>query len=891
MPGALIDALPVDSVGGALLLQPGVGPGATGGLSLRGSDGTESSAYLDGIPVTPGSRRVRLIPGTNAVSDAAVLTGPLSAAIGNGDAGAVILRTRSVRGARLNFETDAPLGASSLGLSRVEGTFGTSLGRRLTVFAAATLNGQKSVEPGFGARNAPIFVQAGVDTTVTVGSAQVDVFNYAVSRGSCDLFAASANAGIADNYGLSCHGDRTPLSAQSSHQLLMKAEYGTGRSQIGIMALRNRDQARLFDYRSSYVPSTAFGQSATSDLLALTLTHQLRGDGSVHASLSRQGDRLLGGPLSPDGELATRDPRLGFMIGQLGFQYDFTSFPVDSELISNYRSNLLGSRRSPYDLDNTAQYQTISQYRTNAYGATGFVEGGGPVGRLTLEREHRTVAAVTAEWPVSRNSRFRTGGELTRYSVDHYSHQLTSQAFSDVYHVAPTALSLFAEDQFQYGNVTFAAGVRYDRFSSNADRAFDLDTVASSATFNTYLPFPRITSYEGTFQGQPLAITVRDQRRSAVSPRFRLAYGTGSATEVRIGYARQAQLPDFDQLYAGINTDIAITNFGQTFGASMGLQKAWIAEAGVRRRLSPATTVDVAVYERRNLNAIQDRIVQRPDPTRHNSIAGLRQYADSGNLRYRGAEITLSRRAGPLTGLAAYAYQKSTGVGPTQPPMAATRPHTFTAALALTVRSTAAYAGFRMASGTPYSNCETLGNESVLSNQVCNQGLLVLLGARLPTTRQLDLRLTQSIGKGTRPITAYVDARNLFNTRNVVLAYIVTGTTTSPLEQQLVFAGDSASLANEATANSIYRADGSVDLTFAGAGTGGCAGYVSNGGSPAAPNCISLIRAEQRFGNGDGVFDLAEQGRASSARYAVARGEQAFTTAPRRVRIGIQVGL
>ena len=59
--------------------------------------------------------------------------------------------------------------------------------------------------------------------------------------------------------------------------------------------------------------------------------------------------------------------------------------------------------------------------------------------------------------------------------------------------------------------------------------------------------------------------------------------------------------------------------------------------------------------------------------------------------------------------------------------------------------------------------------------------------------------------------------------------------------------------------------------------------------APAAPNCVYLIRAEQRFGHGDGVFTIAEQHRASDANYAVAAGLNNFTGSPRRVRVGFEI--
>jgi hypothetical protein len=184
-----------------------------------------------------------------------------------------------------------------------------------------------------------------------------------------------------------------------------------------------------------------------------------------------------------------------------------------------------------------------------------------------------------------------------------------------------------------------------------------------------------------------------------------------------------------------------------------------------------------------------------------------------------------------------------------------------------------------------------LGNESALSDGVsCATGGLLGI-ARLPALKQLDLRVTQSLRVGGQRLTAFADARNILNFRNVLRVYSVSGTTTSPTEAEMFFARDSSSFANEAKANSLYQPDGSIDLRFAGTGAAGCAGYVTQFGQPGAPSCVSLIRAEQRFGNGDGVFELAEQRDAISAFYAVFRGEQFFTGAPRRVRVGLQIGL
>ena len=65
--------------------------------------------------------------------------------------------------------------------------------------------------------------------------------------------------------------------------------------------------------------------------------------------------------------------------------------------------------------------------------------------------------------------------------------------------------------------------------------------------------------------------------------------------------------------------------------------------------------------------------------------------------------------------------------------------------------------------------------------------------------------------------------------------------------------------------------------------------WVSSKNRPAAANCMYLIRAEQRFGNGDDVFTIDEQTNAINALYDVARGEQQHLGVGRRARLGFEI--
>ena len=86
-----------------------------------------------------------------------------------------------------------------------------------------------------------------------------------------------------------------------------------------------------------------------------------------------------------------------------------------------------------------------------------------------------------------------------------------------------------------------------------------------------------------------------------------------------------------------------------------------------------------------------------------------------------------------------------------------------------------------------------------------------------------------------------------------------------------------------------YLPDGAVDLRFFGLVASGCDAWRTASGRPAAPDCVYLIRAEERYGDGDHIFTVAEQRRASDAFYAFDRGAYNFLGDPRRLRLGVEV--
>ena len=80
-----------------------------------------------------------------------------------------------------------------------------------------------------------------------------------------------------------------------------------------------------------------------------------------------------------------------------------------------------------------------------------------------------------------------------------------------------------------------------------------------------------------------------------------------------------------------------------------------------------------------------------------------------------------------------------------------------------------------------------------------------------------------------------------------------------------------------------------MNLTFGGAGASGCGDWVNSSNDPSVPNCIYLIRAEQRYGNGDGIYTLDEQLNASNALYYANQAAPTFFYgAGTQLRLGVE---
>lgn len=962
--GAFTEALPVDRVSQVVLLQPGVVANQSGSaISIRGGRTDEANTYIDGVPVQPGGRGNQptagtggneISVGTNQFEEVSVTTGAASADQGNAQSGIINLNT--ITGGprfagRLAYETDEPFGSNtSIGFNRIEGNLSGPVFKGLTFALGAAIEGQESALVGKGRENFPIFQRTQDDNSNPVEDGRVQVPSFSASGDT--TFSDYPIYQYTGTDGIALENNQNTSAYQFSGNL--NFSYGNGsRLRLTGLASQNQGWAGIGTGFGAItgiwgnLPGLVRGFNNQNQVFTLGWTQNLTKSTerafALDVALSYQRDRAKLSPWDENGGIGDGFLGLNWHVAPVGLAYDF-DFLDETFSGKGQNGDQTWSRLDCYVFNDPSCSAPIDQTdpavrdpffnssdytRVNPYGLRlpdEFPTGGGGDTRLSLYKEDRYIGRAILDWQFDRYNRIKVGGEFVQYDITSYSHQFTTQIFSDYYEAEPQRAAAFIEDRLDIGDVVLQVGLRYDWYDSRASR---------------WDAFPRVATNPNLEPGQdPRDLYVRDQAHDYLSPRVQVSFPVTERTNFRLSYAHAVQTPDFGLILGGIYTDLSTTNTNQTFGQDLDFGRSITFEFGIRHAFSDDMVLDVAAYNRDNLSNAAGRLVNPVDP-RTNESVNLRYMTnlDFGNTR--GIDVRLDRRFGQLfNGTLAYSFQQAqnTGSDPfsylaygsrivnsiaggnTPPPqsinpIALSRPHQLSGAFALTfprgwnsgtalgsiLQNFSAFMTFRFASGTAFTVCQDLpDNIAVTTDAVCQRGDFVngLNSARLPGFKQLDLRLVKGFGLGRSSLfNVYLDFRNLLNFTNEVRQFTLTRDVNSAQDRERQGEPQLTQFANEAGQNDACIANGDfcdVDLTdFTSTSSNAfenCTFWKSTDGSAASPNCAYLIRAEQRFGNGDGIYTVDEQNRAIDSWYlgATNRGTQAFYGFPRQIRLGVE---
>jgi outer membrane receptor for ferrienterochelin and colicin len=625
----------------------------------------------------------------------------------------------------------------------------------------------------------------------------------------------------------------------------------------------------------------------------------------------------------------TRDSTGGYVITQLKTAEDWDM------IIENMRYDR-GSLRSYLQRSET---NTRTDPRLNAYGVTGGFSNYGVNQGQTLWEERRFVGRANIDWQADRYNRFKFGGEATLGNVNRWAMGWVNKSFGDGYTADPYKYALYAQDRLDLGDVVIEVGARYDAFDTQAlyplvpgriftNPAFDQTKTVEEMTCTTAREDCDLYEY----------VWAQSQKHSSFAPRVRVSFPVTDRTGFRMSYAHQTQTPDLYNMYNGTNNDLANTNTNDQFGGDADFGKSILFEFGIRHAFSEDMVLDISAYNKDKVSDITYRVLPFFDTftDRVNNVNILTN-ADFGNTR--GIDVQFLRRFGNVfSGQISYTFQnsKSTGSDPTdflgglsrapfditgnrpEAPQTTLRTRddrrhniqgTFTVAFpndfapnsffGSILRDVGLFGTFQFRSGLPYTRLKNLGqgNTSAGGFGLVSDLLEPLQSSETPWERYIDLRVTKGFRFGPTDWVVYADVRNLFNFTNKPTVFSETGDVVNEryfevgyldpllltMEQDAIASGAWITIQKTDEAGGSPRSVGAIDLQSIAAT---CPGWAGGGGATA---CVMLQRTEQRFGNGDGIYDVDEQTAAVRAYYDLSNAPQTFYSSGRLIRLGLQL--
>ena len=846
---SLLRQLPIDDPREALTLAPGFvrrgtafGIGAGTGLHLRGGGGEATAVYIDGAPVR---NQITGIPGITlplaTVQTISVTRGVSDIDFADGAGGGVIEYRTQTGGShlegRLRAATDAPLGAnSSVGYNRFSGTIGGPAGPRVRWFVAGEVTGQRSAYRGWGADKVPAFVWGGVDTIVDT---------------------------VAIPSFIETTGLRRPLDWLTERRAVAKLVLNAGAgSQLTITGLVNDLQQRFFP--GSDVGDIALFSGAHTSGRALIAgwtgsLGQPRTTLSLHVVAALAHDGSSSGLLTAASQSASTDPTLGIEWSSLAFLGSESIPQVTDQIIRNIRSNV--GLRVPFL--NQTSLRNVQPYRLNPYGLVSGWPTGGSNGSLSQETENRFNGRAWAEWAIPSRQRVRAGVDYDHASQRMYQSDLLNQIDMDAWIAHPQRLGVFAADRLDWGPIVVDLGLRFDHFTPGGILPVVPGRIFSNPAWGAQ------TATDDTAYAASLARVYRTASgTNSLSPRLQIAYLPWPHTTVRLSLGQTTEPPTSNLIFGGSNDDLSFSNTSAPFGRDVKYIRVTTAEVGVSRALTTQLRVGLDGYH--TTRALYPyRIQAFNDPANPGRSVNLNVPTALDSLATNGIEADVEwAPPGALSGRLVYSFEHSEGFSA----------QAFAALIqVIAPRGFTAVGSINAHSGLPYiPGLATVPNGD-------DEFPVYSINAlqRLPWTSMIDLRLTKSVRLQHLEGTLFADVRNALDFRNVLGAFVRTGSQTDTIFQALTLSPEFASLHIEAQANGVLISGNAIDLRpDCSTWTATAAGMV---------DCAMLRRVERRFGNGDGVYDMTEQTTALNAYFEAFFGAAQFYAPGRTARIGLEI--
>jgi outer membrane receptor protein involved in Fe transport len=567
---------------------------------------------------------------------------------------------------------------------------------------------------------------------------------------------------------------------------------------------------------------------------------------------------------------------------------------------------------------------------------------------LQVRKEDRLQVRASLDWQLGRFNRLKLGGEW----VDVDLSSTTVPLFNGTTipeEAEPVRLGAFLQDRFDIGDMVLEAGIRWDYLDPNVDLTrtpgytFSVPDSLQKG-FTTLQPDGTIGfKFEGDDCGgvsptNPNGACINNfletQTKSEFSPRLGASFPVTPTSTFRLSYGRFVQMPAFftgTTVFANSpgtanavigflqssNNDFGLdANTNDRFARDVELPATRTFEFGYRQLIGANLVVDVAAYNKKQRGGLTYRKERFEDPLEPGQFNFINVASNADFTETNGMDFKLDHAIGNLFSQSvAYSFLDARGTGSDeetytgllfratsnlaavtrQPenspevllPLEQSRRHNFnwTGSLAFpidymqgsTLGAILSDLGFftvlRVRSGLPYTRLDpqqllTIGPPSRSAGQAPSS---TVSSRETPWTIGFDLRLIKGFTIGSFNTQFFVDWRNPFNLEQRNQVFLETGNEfNEPARDAFLFnALSDVRLDGDSSIDDFAIAAESQDNSF---------------------NTFMLLRSEERWGNGDGIFTVEEQNVAFGQRYESIRGvENVFRISNQNLRLGLRV--
>ena len=631
----------------------------------------------------------------------------------------------------------------------------------------------------------------------------------------------------------------------------------------------------------------------------------------------------------------------------------FDWFEPSDELLNAYRSNAVpsDSMRAYSERFDLSRSQSVvgrsDAMRANPYGyRTNYTFRGWDNDGWGQTKEDRIQVRGAFDWQIGRFNRAKFGGEYM--SVDLRTNYITLYDNVPMPEAAnPKRFGAFIQDRLDIGDLVLEGGLRWDYLDAdtefsrtpayvyNVPDSLKQGFVVYNADSASYVPLNACGADSADPSGACLDNFIEGQTKSEISPRLGASFPVTPTSTFRLSYGRFVQTPaffsnsGFTSGQAGVsnrgigmmvntNSDLLNQNTNSTFSRDVDMPSTRVFEFGYRQLIGQDLVLDLSAFNKKQRSALTTRKLPWEDPNREGAVTFLNTLTNKDFTETNGFEVQLDKAFGNMfqTNLS-YSFLDARGTGsdpytyedlilrattnlsaltgaPSAPPEAMllldqSRKHNIGWSTALMfpldwqdgtvagaiLQDVGFFTVLTLRSGLPYTKLVNFGNGQIGPPSLAGlEGVpeSSINGNTTPWNWTFDFRLTKGFQLGrSLNLAVFLDWRNPLNLTNQQTLFLETSAALneSHFDQQLGTALRDSRLDGDAIIRDFDIVAESPETEY---------------------NKFMLLRAEQRYGNGDGIYTVEEQERAFGQRYEDTWGENVrFRRSDQSFRLGLRL--